>query len=80
MYKVLLDFKDLKDGNYRYKAGEEYPRQGAKPTQKRIAELLGDKNKMKRPLIVEESVEEETEVEPEKPKKTTKKKAAKKGK
>ena len=69
MYKVIVDFTDLKDGNYRYKKDDIYPRKGANPDKKRIDFLAGDNNLMKRPVIKEVS-------EP-KPKKTTKRKSTK---
>lgn len=27
-YKVIVDFKDLRDGGYEYKAGDKYPHTG----------------------------------------------------
>lgn len=53
MYKVIEGFPDAQDECYRYVAGDTYPRNGAKPTKARIAELLGDKNNRHRPLIEE---------------------------
>lgn len=76
MYKVLKAFKDLKDDNYRYEVGDTYPRTGAKPSAKRIAELSSDTNKLGTPLIEEIKEEPKEEVKEEKKaeKKTTKKK------
>ena len=70
MYKVIHQFRDLQDGNHHYKVGETFPRNGKKATAKRIKELSGTNNKIKKPLIeaVEEAPKEET---PEKPKKRT---------
>lgn len=56
MYKVIVRFKDLKDGNHVYNVGDEFPRVGAKASKKRINELASDANRRKIPLI--EEVEE----------------------
>ena len=62
MYEVIKRFADLQDGRYVYNEGDVYPREGVKPTKKRISELASDKNKLKTPLIVEiEEIETETE-------------------
>lgn len=53
MYKALSYFTDLQDGNFAYKAGDIYPRNGYKPTQERIKELSTDANKRNVPVIVE---------------------------
>lgn len=53
MYKVIKKFTDLQDDSYAYNVGNEYPRDGLKPTKKRIAELSGSKNKQGTPLIEE---------------------------
>lgn len=77
MYKVISKFADLQDGKHLYQAGDEYPRNGVKVSEKRIDELKGKNNLAKKPLIeevadkkVEKAVVEE---EPKKP-------ASKKGK
>ena len=49
--KVLKDFSDLQDKNFIYKAGDEYPRPGYTPSEKRIAELASSKNKIGVPVI-----------------------------
>ena len=57
-YRVVVDFKDLQDGGYFYKAGDAFPREGKKtPAKKRLTELATDANRRKMPLI--EAVEEE---------------------
>ena len=62
MYEVIKRFADLQDGRYVYNEGDVYPREGVKPTKKRISELASDKNKLKTPLIVEiEEIETEAE-------------------
>lgn len=54
MYKVLVYFVDMQDNNHPYHPGDVYPRDGLKPSKKRIAELAGDKNKLGVPLIKKE--------------------------
>lgn len=59
MYKVIKSFYDLqdlkKDKTYKfYEEGEKYPRQGQKPSDARIEELLGSNNAQGEPLIIEE--------------------------
>ena len=81
MYKVLIDFSDLKDNNHKYRAGDEFPRQGLKVDDGRLAKLASANNKRYMPLIVKvEEVKVETdravETEPQKPKKKGKKKDA----
>lgn len=75
MYRALMRFADLQDGNRIYEAGETYPRPGFDVTPERIAELAGRDNRMGYPLI--EAVEappkaldgepKETPTEPPKP-------------
>lgn len=50
-YIAAVDFIDLEDDNYLYRAGEPYPRPGLKPTKKRVEMLSSEKNKMGYPLI-----------------------------
>jgi hypothetical protein len=50
-YRVLIDFKDLCDGEYLYRKGDVYPREGSMPTKERIECLKGDKNNFKQPII-----------------------------
>lgn len=57
MYIVLKKFADLQDRNYIYDIGDEYPRKGYQPDEKRIAELAGNKNRQWTPLIAEKSDE-----------------------
>ena len=51
-YKVIKDFKDLKDNNYIYRAGDKYPRKG-RAKGERIEELSTSQNKHQAPLIEE---------------------------
>lgn len=53
MYKVVVRFADLRDNNYIYEVGDDYPRKGSEPTLERIRELASDKNKIGVPLIEE---------------------------
>lgn len=64
MFKVIHDFKDLQDKGKIYKVGDKYPRKGYDPTEKRIAELLGKKNKIGKSLIKE--IEEPKKAAPKK--------------
>lgn len=50
-YRVIHSFFDLQDGNYTYKVGDIYPRQGVIVSKERINELKSDKNKIGKPLI-----------------------------
>ena len=61
-YKIIYTFKDLEDNGHVYIANKDiYPREGLKPTKKRIKELTSDKNKIGKILIqkIEESVKTE---------------------
>ena len=55
-YKVIRDFADMQDGGHIYKAGDEFPRLGAVPTEERILELSGSNNRIGSALIAEISV------------------------
>lgn len=74
MFDVITRFIDLQDGNYKYEAGDKYPREGYTPSAERIAELSGSENRRKIPLI--KALEIQAEIasgdEP-KPKKTARK-------
>lgn len=48
---VLEYFKDLQDNEFVYHKGDEYPRNGLHPTQKRIEELASDNNARGKALI-----------------------------
>lgn len=52
-YKVIKQFRDLKDDRRLYRVGDIYPRAGLSPTKARISELSGKKNKLGVPLIKE---------------------------
>lgn len=51
MYRVLTTFRDLQDNNYRYHAGDEFPRKGLVVSEERLNELLTDKNRRGIPVI-----------------------------
>ena len=53
MYKVISDFTDLKDNNFKYHVGDEFPRHGYAPSESRIAELASTQNKRGRAVIEE---------------------------
>ena len=69
MFKVVKRFYDLKDNNHAYSVGDIFPHPKAKVSEKRIAELSSNKNKLGVPLIEEIH---------EKPSKKATKKAVKK--
>lgn len=53
-------WKDLKDDEYIYKKGDIYPREGLKPTKKRIEELTSNNNKIGE-VLIQKVQDEETE-------------------
>jgi len=55
-YVVIENFVDMIDNNHEYCIGDVYPRCGAVINKSRIAELSGYRNKLKKPLIKENSV------------------------
>ena len=64
MYRALMHFTDLQDNNYKYQAGDVFPRKGLKVSDERLNELLSDKNRRHKPVI--EKVEEpKEEIKPE---------------
>ena len=78
-YKVLKTFVDLQDNNYKYEAGDEYPRLGLEVSLSRIEELSTSKNRRNMPLIEEIPNDSDSEIvketkEVKKRKRTTKKK------
>jgi hypothetical protein len=50
-YTVIKAFTDLKDNNYIYRVGDEYPRHGLKVNAERAEELSGKNNRQGIPLI-----------------------------
>lgn len=73
MYKVIVKFTDLQDGNHAYGVGDEFPRTGTKVSKERLKELSTSANRRGFPLIKEVKAEAE-EVEPEKKEKGRRKK------
>lgn len=55
---ALRHFLDLQDNRYSYGVGDQYPRSGYEPTEKRILELAGTENRRGVPLIAEVLKEE----------------------
>ena len=51
MYKAIVEFYDLTDGNRKYRVGETFPRPDLKVSEERIAFLLGKENKLGKPVI-----------------------------
>ena len=66
MYRVIVEFYDLTDGDRKYRVGDNFPRPGFSVSEERLTELSGDNNRLGRPLIekVGEVAEEVTEEEP----------------
>lgn len=56
---VYKAWKDIEDENHLYKKGDTYPREGLKPTKKRIKELSSKNNKIGEILIEAVKVEKE---------------------
>lgn len=76
MYRALTHFTDLQDDNYKYRAGDEFPRKGLKVSDERLKELLTDNNRRHKPVIEEVKEEPKIVEEPvEKPKEEVKKPA-----
>lgn len=73
MYRVIKGFFDLQDSDHWYDAGDPYPRNGIKVSEKRIAQLLGNQNAQGTPLIEEvKAAKPEPEAEAKKPVKAKK--------
>ena len=79
-YKVLASFSDSQDGNHLYSVGDTFPRDGAKVSPERIAQLASVNNAHKMPFIEKVSEEKVLVAEPAKAKteKPAKKQAKKK--
>lgn len=52
-YKVIRFFYDMQDAEHLYKVGDSYPREGVAVSDKRVAELLSNKNRLRQPVIAE---------------------------
>ena len=68
-YKAIENFKDLLDNEYKYRAGDTFPRSGYTPSKERIEELLSCENKRGRAVI--EEVKEEFMNKPIEPAEST---------
>lgn len=53
MYKAKMAFRDAKDGEYLYNAGDTYPRKGKKATKARLEELSSENNAAGVAVIIE---------------------------
>jgi hypothetical protein len=62
MFKVVLPFFDLQDGNREYHPGDTFPRDGLKVSTARLAELASSNNRRGFPVI--EEVKEQEEAKP----------------
>lgn len=51
MYRVIVSFIDLQDGEHAYNVGDAFPREGRTVSEDRIKELSSSNNKRKQPLI-----------------------------
>ena len=51
-YKVIHYFEDMQDRNHPYNEGDIFPRDGYSVSEERIKELLSDRNRQHKPLIV----------------------------
>ena len=65
-YKVIHYFTDLQDNNHPYQVGDQFPRQGAVVSEKRLKSLSSKENKLGKALI---ELVSEPLVEEEAPKK-----------
>lgn len=52
-YKAIVSFTDLQDNNYRYVAGDIFPRDGVEVSAERLESLLTTSNRRNEPMIVE---------------------------
>lgn len=60
-YKVIHDFTDIQDEKHVYRVGDKFPRNG-RAKKARLTELMGEENKIGKPLIAEVEEEEVEEV------------------
>lgn len=64
MYKVIVRFKDLQDSEgHIYEVGDTFPRSDMEVDDKRIAELIGNKNKLGKPIIEKVKVTKNVDVD-----------------
>ena len=63
MYKAIVEFYDLTDGGRKYSVGDTFPRADFVVPEERIAYLLGNDNKLGKPVIEKagKAVEQKTE-------------------
>lgn len=63
-YTVIKRFSDLQDGNHVYEVGDVFPREGVTAAPDRIAELAGNANRQKTPLIKADPEKKPTKKKP----------------
>lgn len=51
MYKTVVEFYDLTDGDRKYRVGDEFPRPGFSVSKERLAVLLSSDNNLGKPVI-----------------------------
>lgn len=51
MYKTVVEFYDLTDGDRKYRVGDEFPRPGFSVSEERLAVLLSSDNNLGKPVI-----------------------------
>lgn len=51
-YKVIVSFTDLQDNNYRYVAGDIFPRDGIEVSAERLEALSTTNNRRHEPMII----------------------------
>lgn len=64
MYRVIKFFTDKQDNGYAYNVGDIFPRNGFKVSEKRLAELLGNNNRQRTPMIEKVETKSDTHVVP----------------
>lgn len=52
-YVVIARFADLEDGKHLYEAGDTFPRRGKSVSKKRLSELSGKENRLRKAVIKE---------------------------
>lgn len=62
MFKVVLPFFDLQDGNREYHPGDVFPRDGLKVSAERLVELASSNNRLGVSVIEEVKEQEEAKL------------------
>lgn len=50
-YRVIVPFFDLQDGDHAYSIGDSFPRKGVTVSEERLAHLMSNKTRHRRPVI-----------------------------